>query len=109
MDKVDYTFDGKYFENIETIGAFTPIINLKNAIKQENEEELNECLTILDNQHPQLWEFVLEHEESFDNFFKLQNNALLTLNVNTFTNVSIGPLQNFLNNITHETKNQMKE
>jgi len=31
--KTDYTFDGKYFENIEKIGAFQPIINLKNAIQ----------------------------------------------------------------------------
>ena len=28
----NYTFDGIFFENLETIGAFPPIINLKNAI-----------------------------------------------------------------------------
>jgi hypothetical protein len=49
-NKANYTFNGKYFENIETIGDFPPIINLKNSIKQENEEEINECLTILKNQ-----------------------------------------------------------
>ena len=41
--KNDYTFDGKYFENIEKIGAFQPIIKLKNALKQGNKEEINEC------------------------------------------------------------------
>jgi len=39
----DYTFDGKYFENIEKIGVFQPIIKLKNALKQGNKEEINEC------------------------------------------------------------------
>ena len=47
-------FDGKYFENIESLGAFPPIINLEIAIKQENKEQLDECVTILANQHPQL-------------------------------------------------------
>ena len=75
----NYTFDGKYFENIEAIGVFPPIINLKKAIKQENKEEINECLTILNNQHPQLYEFMLKHKESFNNFFQLHNNALLTV------------------------------
>jgi hypothetical protein len=36
---------------------------------------MNECVTILINQHPQLWEFVLEHEESFNKFFEVHNNA----------------------------------
>ena len=44
--KTDYTFDGKYFENIEKIGAFQPIINLKNAIQQENEEKLNVSIKV---------------------------------------------------------------
>ena len=61
--KADYTFDGKYFENRESIGNFQLIINLKNAIKQENEEELNECVMILENQHPK---FMFKHEDSFD-------------------------------------------
>lgn len=30
----DYTFDGLYFENIEKVGVFPLIINLKNAIQQ---------------------------------------------------------------------------
>ena len=34
--KADYTFDGVYFESIEKIGAFQQIVNLKNAIKQDN-------------------------------------------------------------------------
>ena len=72
-------FDGKYFENIESIGAFPPIINLKNSIKQENEEQINECLSILENDYPQLYEFMMKNKESFTNFFKLHNNALLTL------------------------------
>ena len=38
INRDNYRFDGEYFENIEKIGAFPPIINLKNAIKQENEE-----------------------------------------------------------------------
>ena len=53
--KADYTFDGVYFENIEKIGAFPQIINLKNAIKQENKKEEQECTKILENQHPQLY------------------------------------------------------
>ena len=75
----NYTFDGKYFENIETIGVFSPIINLKNAVKQENEEENKKCVKILENDHPQLQEFMNKNFKSFDNFFKLHNNALLTL------------------------------
>lgn len=47
-------FDGKYFENIEKIGAFPPIINLKNAIKHNNEKERKKCAKILQNEHPQL-------------------------------------------------------
>lgn len=38
-NNVDYTFDGVYFENVEKIGDFPLIINLKNAIKQENKDE----------------------------------------------------------------------
>jgi hypothetical protein len=34
--KSDYTFDGVYFESIEKIGSFQPIVNLKNAKKEEN-------------------------------------------------------------------------
>jgi hypothetical protein len=77
--KGDYTFDGKYFENIEKIGAFPHIIYLKNAIKQENEKEQKECATILKNQHPQLCEFIMKHTDSFEKFFESDNNALLTL------------------------------
>jgi len=78
-NKADYTFDGVYFENIEKIGAFSPIINFKNAIKQENDEKQNECVKILENQHPQLYTFLLKYEKSFMKFFELDNNALLTL------------------------------
>ncbi len=45
------------------------MINLKNARKQQNEEQLNECVTILKNQHPQLYKFMLKHKESFNKFF----------------------------------------
>lgn len=34
--KADYTFDGVNFENIEKIGVFPLIINLKNALQQNN-------------------------------------------------------------------------
>jgi hypothetical protein len=34
---------------------------------------------ILQNQHPQLVEFMKENHKSFDNFFKMANNALLTI------------------------------
>lgn len=77
--KVDYTFDGVYFENIEKIGTFPPIINLKNSIKQRNEEEKEICFMFLENHHPQLCEFMVENTENFSNFFKLNNNVLLTL------------------------------
>lgn len=77
--KADYTFDGVYFENIDKIGAFLPIINLKNVIKQNNQKERNDCNMILRNQHPQLFEFMKKHRKSFENFFKPDNNALLTL------------------------------
>ena len=80
-NKADYTFDGKYFENIESIGAFPPIINLKNAIKQENEDERKRCNKILKNKHPQLFAFMLKHKESFHEFCNRDNNALLTLNM----------------------------
>lgn len=43
IQKADYTFDDKYFENIESIGAFQQIINLKNAKQQENEKEIKGC------------------------------------------------------------------
>lgn len=79
LTKADHTFDGLYFENIEKIGDFPPIINLKNANQRENEEYKTKCKSILENQHPQLYEFMLKHEESFENFFKLNNNGLLTL------------------------------
>ena len=42
--------------------------------------EVHEYTKILENQHPQLYEFMLKHKASFVNFFKLHNNALLTLN-----------------------------
>jgi hypothetical protein len=45
-------FDGIFFENIEKIGAYPPIINLKNAIKQNNQKEIRDCKNILKNQHP---------------------------------------------------------
>ena len=59
--KGDYTFDSVYFESIEKIGAFPLIINLKNAIKQENLEDKIKCFTILKNQHPQLNQFMLKN------------------------------------------------
>lgn len=77
--KTDYTFDDVYFESIEKIGAFSLIINLKNAIKQKNEEEHTNCENILKEQNPQLHEFMLKNKTSFNKFFKLHNNALLTL------------------------------
>lgn len=79
LTKADYTFDAVYFENIEKIGAFPKITNLKNAIKQNNQQETRDCTTILKNQHPQLFKFMKLHKENFDDFFKLDNNALLTL------------------------------
>ena len=69
LKMADYTFDGVYFENIEKIGTFQQIINLKNAIKQENEEEIEECTTILENQYPQLYQFIMKHKDSFNYFF----------------------------------------
>jgi len=80
-NKGDYTFDGVYFENIEKIGAFPPIINLKNALKLNNGKERYDCVTILKNHHPQLYQFMNKHIQSFEIFFELHNNALLTLNV----------------------------
>jgi hypothetical protein len=79
--KPDYTFDGVYFENIEKIGAFPPIINLKNAMQEINSniKEIRSCRNILKNEHPQLFEFTLKHNQSFKKFFKLHNNAFLTL------------------------------
>ena len=74
-----FVFDGLGFENIEKIGTFPLIINLKNAIKQENEEDKNKFYMILKNQHPQLYEFILKHEEKFENFYKMDNDALLSL------------------------------
>lgn len=48
--KADYTFDGEYFESIEKIGVFSPIVNLKNAIKQNlNGVEHMNCEKILKN------------------------------------------------------------
>ena len=72
----NYTFDGKYFDKIETIGASSPIINFKNAVKQVNEEEMGKYNKILENDHSQLWEFMNKNTNSFDNFFKLHNNVL---------------------------------
>jgi hypothetical protein len=74
-NNVDYTFDGVYFENVEKIGDFPLIINLKNAIKQENKKEQEQCEMILKNQHPQLNEFMLKHEENFKNFDLTNNQA----------------------------------
>ena len=77
-EKADYKFDGVYFENTEKIGAFPPIINLKNAIKQDNNLYKKDCTQILENQYPQLFEFMKTHKERFDNFYKLDINASLT-------------------------------
>ena len=42
-----YTLDGVYFGSIEEIGNFPVIINLKNAINQENKEEAGKYEKIL--------------------------------------------------------------
>ena len=54
----DFTFDGVYFENIAKIGAFPPIINLKNARKQSERKVYDDCIRIIKNEHPQLLEFM---------------------------------------------------
>jgi len=54
-------------------------MNIK-SINQQNEKEYEKCITILKNEHPQLYTFMNKNRESFDKFFKLNNNALLTLN-----------------------------
>ena len=75
----DYTFDGINFENIEKIGDFPPIINLKNARKTNKRKEYDDCISLIQERYPQLFEFMKKHKESFNNFFKLDNNALLSL------------------------------
>jgi hypothetical protein len=52
---------------------------LKNAVKQNNLKEVEEIANTLQIHHPQLTEFMDKHEENFNNFFKPDNNALLTL------------------------------
>ena len=59
LNKKDcYIFDGIYFESIEKIGTFQPIVNLKSAIKQDNYKEQSDCEVILENQYSQLHEFM---------------------------------------------------
>ena len=43
----DYTFNGKYFKNIEAIGTFPPIINLKKAIKEDDKRKTIQCVMFL--------------------------------------------------------------
>ena len=66
ISKSDYIFDEIDYESIEKIGVSLPIINLKNAIKQENKRKQEECYTIIKNQHPQLYEFMLKNKNSFN-------------------------------------------
>ena len=98
----------KVCESIAQRGAFHMTSDLKNAIKQEYKEKVGELVkkithhtinhvgkikieelafmtrytrTSIISTHiilPKLYEFMLKHEEFFDNFFKLDNYALLT-------------------------------
>ena len=47
QNMADYTFDGINFENIEKIGDFPPIINLKNARKQNKRKEYDDCISLI--------------------------------------------------------------
>jgi hypothetical protein len=49
------------------------------------EKEYEKCITILKNEHPQLYTFMNKNKENFDKFFKLHNNALLTLTLDEKT------------------------
>jgi hypothetical protein len=61
-------FDGQYFLNIEKIGAFTPIKNLKKSIKQNNLQQTRNCTIYIKTQYPQLFEFMKNHKVSLGNF-----------------------------------------